>query len=711
LQFKIDTPLVLECGQTLQNLIISYRTYGQLNKDASNVIWICHALTADANPKNWWPGLVGGECLYNPDEYYIVCANIIGSAYGSTSPLNCDSDIRYNKFPHISIRDNIAAFKQLKNYLAIETIHTLIGGSMGGQQAMEWAIIEDNVCENLILLATSAVMSPWAVAFNQSQRLAIQADHSWGQPSETAASKGLKAARSIALLSYRNNQAYNNTQGDAFSFEKNHKVISYQNYQGDKLVNRFNAYSYHALTKTMDSHDVGRGRGGITKALASIKAQTLVIGIDSDLLFPIEESKQLADLIPNAGFKTIDSDFGHDGFLIESQQIGHCIENFYRSHSTQNSQAYIGLFGLGCVGQGFVELLQSSGYEKSINSIVVKHEYKARKLAHGLIGTNGHQVLNDTGISTIIEVINDEVQSYRLAKSTVEQGKHFISANKKMIAENLAEIIEWNLNNKASFLYEAAVAGSIPIIRNLDLYFDIKHTQSIKAIVNGTSNYILTQMFKSNCQYGVALQQAQNLGIAETDPTADVGGFDAKYKAVILAAHAFGFLVNPKYVINLGIQNISNKDILFAKSRGLIIKQIADIKITKNGIAVSVMPHFVKINSELAKTDNADNLIILNNNQTEFYFKGAGAGGIATATAIISDLKASEKNYHYNYQINKSLILDNHFNLKIYINKQNYDGLIKGNILEQDNDYLILETSINNLLKSETDHLFIANID
>lgn len=324
--FEINAPFDLECGRVFNQLKINYSTYGSINADASNVIWTCHALTADANPQDWWHGLIGPDSLFNPDDYFIVCANVIASPYGSTSPLNCDADKRFDKFPTISIRDNINAFVQLRKHLKINTIHTLIGGSMGGHQAMEWAIMEPNVIENLIVLASSAVASPWVVAFNQSQRLAIQADGSYGEPSEMAAQKGLKAARSIALLSYRNNKVYNQTQTDTFDFNETRKAASYQNYQGDKLVARFNAYSYYALTKTMDSHDVGRNRGSIEQALKGIKANTVVIAIDSDVLFPVEESKQLAQGIKDAQLYTIKSDFGHDGFLIETNQISTIIK-------------------------------------------------------------------------------------------------------------------------------------------------------------------------------------------------------------------------------------------------------------------------------------------------------------------------------------------------------------------------------------------------
>ncbi len=661
-QFNLPGKFTLEGGDFLTDLTISYSTYGKKNADQSNIIWVCHALTADANVKDWWPGLVGPNDLFNPDDYFIVCANIIGSAYGSTSPLNCDEDKRYDKFPVVSIRDNVKAFIELRKHLGIKHIHTIIGGSVGGHQAVEWAIAEPEICDNLVLLGSSAVISPWVAAFNQSQRLAIHADNTWGQKSANAARAGLKAARSIALLSYRNNTAYNSTQHDEYSFDKIRKAESYQSYQGEKLVNRFNAYGYYAITKTMDSHDVGRGRGGIKKALAQIKAKTLVIAISTDILFPLSDSQQLVEGIENSRLDVIESNFGHDGFLVETVQIAQSIADFYQTDHKQQEQ--VAMHGLGCVGQGVYELLQNNQSLPQLKNIVVKHEYKARKVGHAIITTN-QQVTDNRNIKTVIEVIDDADKSYRIAKNAINKSKNFITANKKMVAENLEEIIQWNNLVANSFLYEAAVAGSIPIIRNLDLYFDQSQNQSIKAIINGSSNYILTQMFQNNSSYQEALQQAQALGFAESDPIADVGGYDAKNKAVILAAHAFGLVVHPDEVKNYGIQNIKPEDIAYARSQNCTIKQIVTLTKTAKGISVVIMPELVSWQSELGRTDHENNLIILKNNDTKFYFKGAGAGSIATGTAIVGDLKACNTHYKYRYHIDKSLKLDNTYVLKV----------------------------------------------
>lgn len=324
----------LESGNRLDNLSISYTTLGQLNEAKDNVIWITHALTANANPEEWWNGLVGKGKFYNPEEHFIVCANVIGSCYGSTGPLSINTDTGspyYHSFPALTIRDIVKSLSLLRNHLGINKINTLLGGSLGGQQALEWAIEESSLIENLFLIATNAQHSAWGKAFNESQRLAITADRTWYSYSDDAGLKGLKAARSIALLSYRNYNTYSTTQRDVDELTDDYKAASYQNYQGDKLVNRFNAFSYWYLSKAMDSHNIARGRESVEKALQLIKAKTLVIAVGSDILFPVNESKIIADGISQSHLAVIDSLYGHDGFLIETEKLKNEFKKFYNN--------------------------------------------------------------------------------------------------------------------------------------------------------------------------------------------------------------------------------------------------------------------------------------------------------------------------------------------------------------------------------------------
>lgn len=331
--FQYAQEYELESGETLPGFTLTYHTYGKLNKSKTNVIWICHALTANSDAENWWPGLIGKAKLFDPEKYFIVCANILGSCYGSTGPLSMSvvtGAAFYHKFPFVTVRDIVDTLELLRKHIGIEGIYVAMGGSLGGQQALEWAITNPGLIKNLVIVASNAKSSPWGIAFRESQRMAIAADETWKDSMPESGMEGMKVARGIALLSYRNYKTYLETQSE----ETDEKIddfnaSSYQRYQGEKLANRsFNAYSYWTLSKAMDSHNVARGRGGMKKALSHIKAKVLAIGISSDILFPASESKYIADSVKNGKYEEIDSLYGHDGFLIEVPKLTKIVKRF-----------------------------------------------------------------------------------------------------------------------------------------------------------------------------------------------------------------------------------------------------------------------------------------------------------------------------------------------------------------------------------------------
>ena len=333
--FHFPSEFPLESGKSLPSLSISYHTFGTLTP-TSKVIWVCHALTANSDVSDWWNGLFGAGDLFDKPEYFIVCANIIGSCYGSTGPLSdhLPSSHVYLKFPAITPRDMAHAHQLLKQELGIDQIYLLIGSSLGGHQAQEFSYLLKEKLEKLVLIATNARHSPFGIAFNESQRLTILADETFEQEIPEGGLKGLKAARSIAMLSYRSYEGYLKTQAETSNeHTDNFKASSYQAYQGQKLVNRFNAYSYWYLSKAMDSHNIGRNRSSIEEALGNISAKTLVIGISSDLLFPVSEQALLAEHIPNAHLEIIDSIFGHDGFLVETKTLENLLINFLNNEN------------------------------------------------------------------------------------------------------------------------------------------------------------------------------------------------------------------------------------------------------------------------------------------------------------------------------------------------------------------------------------------
>lgn len=328
---QISGPFNLEAGASLSSIEIAYTTQGTLNKAKDNVVWVFHALTGNAQPEVWWPGLIGPGSFFDPKKYFIVCANVLGSCYGTTGPTSIDSSTGnpyLNQFPLITVKDMVKVHQLLKQKLRIEKIKIGIGGSLGGQQLLEWAAAEPEQFEYIIPIATNAKHSAWGIAFNETQRMALKADKSFMDGNLEGGKAGLQAARAIAMISYRTIEIYDKKQTDHEPVIDNFTSSSYQQYQGLKLSNRFSAHSYYTLSKAMDSHNIGRERESIKRALNSIKSKAIVIGIKSDLLFPVAEQEFIAQHIENGRLFIIDSLFGHDGFLIETQKLTDIFKKF-----------------------------------------------------------------------------------------------------------------------------------------------------------------------------------------------------------------------------------------------------------------------------------------------------------------------------------------------------------------------------------------------
>ena len=326
-------PFVLESGEQIDGLEIAYHTFGTINENKDNVIWAFHALTANSDVLDWWSGLFGEECLYSPERYFIICANILGSPYGTTRPGNLS-------FPHFSARDVVSAHRLLAEHLEINQIHTAIGGSFGGNQVLEFALTYQGKIGHLVLIASCSKESAWGIAIHESQRIALKSDSTFG--TEKGGEAGMKTARSIAMLTYRTSDAFIAQQTNNDEKVDDFKASSYIQYQGDKFVKRFNALCYYYLLKCLDTHNLGRDRGGEVQALSQIQVSTLVIGIDTDVLIPVRFQKFIAENIPHSNYQEISSEYGHDGFLIETEEITQKIEEFYSKNiSDKNSTSSV----------------------------------------------------------------------------------------------------------------------------------------------------------------------------------------------------------------------------------------------------------------------------------------------------------------------------------------------------------------------------------
>src|SRR5476651_1485724 len=347
----------------------------------------------------------------------------------------------------------------------------------------------------------------------------------------------------------------------------------------------------------------------------------------------------------------------------------------------------IGLFGFGVVGQGLHDIIITKALNLEIVRIAIKDSHKHRTLPAELFTTDKDVILNNPEINTIVELINDAPAAFEIVKRALSTGKNVVSANKKMIADNLDELIALQHQYGTSLLYEGGVCGSIPIIRNLEEYYDNELLHSISGIFNGSSNYILSKGFNENMDYDTALKQAQDLGFAETDPTSDVGGFDAKYKLVIAAAHAYGVIVRPDEVFNLGIQNLAASDLQYAREKNLKIKLVPVAKeLDDRHVALFVLPKFVSDKEFLYNVEYEYNGVIV---QAAFadqqFFFGKGAGGHPTGSAVLSDIAALRYDYQYEYKKAKGLTnlkFTNNVELKVYLRYQD-DSLVDSlNFLE-----------------------------
>ena len=323
----ITIPFTFETGPTLEAIDIVFHTSKPAPVPGEPVVWICHALTANSDPEDWWPSLVGPGQLFDTARMFIICANVPGSAYGSSGPRTIDPKTGkpyYFSFPEVTVRDMAATNLAVLDFLGIGKVDLLIGSSIGGFQAIEMATIRPDSFAKAAFIATAPRISPWLSATAEAQRMALEADPSFRAcGSLDGGAAGLRCARAQALISYRCFRGYGKTQSEAdpdtlFAG----RAASYERYQGEKLLRRgFDAYSYYYLCNALDSHNLGRGRGGVDAALSLIKAETLVIEVDTDMIFPPEEVRSWYRSIPNVTLGHISSDFGHDGFLLEYDQL------------------------------------------------------------------------------------------------------------------------------------------------------------------------------------------------------------------------------------------------------------------------------------------------------------------------------------------------------------------------------------------------------
>ncbi len=340
----------------------------------------------------------------------------------------------------------------------------------------------------------------------------------------------------------------------------------------------------------------------------------------------------------------------------------------------------IGMFGFGVVGQGLYDIIKTKNLNLEIKKFVIKNADKKRTLPVELFSTDPNAILDAPEINTVVELIDDAEAAFEITKRALSSGKNVVSANKKMIATHLEELTEIQQQHGTSLLYEGAVCGSIPIIRNLEEYYDNELLHSVSGIFNGSSNYILSKIFNENQSYDAALKKAQELGFAETDPTLDVGGFDPKYKLAIVASHAYGVYIDPELILNLGIDKLGNADIKYAREKNYKIKLIPLAKeVSNNEVVLYVLPKFISNNSMLYNVENENNGVLVKAAfADEQFFYGKGAGGHPTGSAVLSDIAALRYDYKYEYKKHleaQEVSYTTNYDIKVYFRYEDEDVL------------------------------------
>lgn len=385
----------------------------------------------------------------------------------------------------------------------------------------------------------------------------------------------------------------------------------------------------------------------------------------------------------------------------------------------------IGLFGFGCVGKGLYEVLhQTKGIKATVKKICVKNRNKQRSIEQSFFTYDKNDLLFDNTINVIVELIDDADEAFHIVSTAMKNGKAVVSANKKMIAEHFEELYNLQQQYNVPFLYEASVCGSIPIIRNLEEYYDNDLLSSVEGICNGTTNYILTKTALEGKSYEEALSEAQELGFAESNPRLDVQGFDPKYKLTILLAHTFGLFIQPERLLNYGIHHLNENDSNFAREKGYRIKLVAHTSKENDNVKAYVLPRFIKADELMYNVNNEYNAALVKAQFSDRqFFVGKGAGSYPTASAVLSDISALQFDYRYEYkktaQKNGSNF-SNDFTLRLYIRYENDNVLqelevknIEQSFQSENYNYVIGEVKLNRLLEfnpNERQDVFVGVI-
>jgi homoserine O-acetyltransferase len=578
--------LPLELGGALRGVRIAYRTWGRLDAAGENAVVVCHALTGSADADLWWTGMFGPGRALDPARDFIVCSNILGSCYGTTGPtaVNPDTGAPWlGDFPPITVRDMVRAQREVLRALGVRRVGMVVGGSLGGMQVLEWALMYPDVVQAIVPIATSARHSAWAIGLSEAQRQAIYADPRWRGGRYDLADPpvaGLAAARMMAMCTYRHKSSFDERFGRRLQAADLFAMESYLRYQGQQLVDRFDVATYVALTRAMDQHDVARGRGEFEDVLRSIRIPTLVVSIDSDVLYLPEEQAEFARGIPGARLVRLSSNDGHDAFLIDVDWLSEEVAEFRgrprarratisrpsagAAQALDRRETSVLVLGKGRVGAELLDQIarQRAALERDYDLVLrVVGVADSRRLLldeggldleHWREGLAAAQESGPFGVPASLEalarlaalpepVLVDATAAEGMEAVYAEafrRGIDVVGSNKRPLAAALParEALMAECRQHARrYCYEPAVGASLPVLGTLgNLLRAGDRVHRVEGALSGTLGFLTSELMKG-VPLSLAVRWARELGYTEPDPREDLSGLDAARKAVILA--------------------------------------------------------------------------------------------------------------------------------------------------------------------------------
>ncbi|HET6436784.1 MAG TPA: homoserine O-acetyltransferase, partial [Anaeromyxobacter sp.] len=582
-------PFALELGGVLPELRVAYRTWGSLAPHADNAVVICHALTGSADADRWWTRMFGPGRAFDPEQDFVVCANILGSCYGTTGPTSLDPTTGrpyLGRFPAITIRDMVEVQHALVRALGVRRVRMVIGGSLGGMQALEWALLHPDMVDSVVFIASSARHSAWAIGLSEAQRQTIFADARWrgGEyPPDDPPSAGLAAARMQGMLSYRSAPSFEERFGRRPQAEDLFAIESYLRYQGKQLVDRFDAATYITLTRAMDTHDVTRRRGDLEEVLRGIRQPMLVVSIDSDVLYLPAEQREVARLVPGARFAVLDSPQGHDAFLIDVDRVSEVVADFRGGRAVKPAageplvRGYeerglsLLVVGKGRVGSELLEQIRvqrtalEQDYDVVLRVVGVADRHGGLLLEGGIDLDGWREQLAEAPPTGPLDGQSAPALLDRLARlprpvlvdvtaddgmtdvyeQAFRRGIDVVSSNKRPLAapqRRLEVVKEARRQRSRHWHYDASVGASLPVLATLRrLVRSGDRVVRVEGSLSGTLGF-LTGELERGTPLSLALRWAMGLGYTEADPREDLSGADSARKALILARETGGVL-------------------------------------------------------------------------------------------------------------------------------------------------------------------------